>query len=256
MIPVQNVVPVRVIRCEFTPVLVPVGNIHLDRYEIWPHSVPVSCKGGTRFRSGTRWVAELTGTGSECLSTGNNAPKWLARTKAHVKLRIIPVKWLPCERGTKLDFAPEWNSYGYHVTLLAEPPSLSPAENAGRGRRKSGESEGGSASRVVSCKHPLNVREREFQLPFRASAPSRDKLRERIILRWTHGYVKETCVQIRGQGKLRCRWKDYDNGRKEKRDKKLRMENRKDNLVNRNVNLVHTVRCWCAEFETKVLFYV
>ena len=32
-----------------------------------------------------------------------------------MKLRVIPVKWLPCKRGTKLDFVPEWNSYQYHV---------------------------------------------------------------------------------------------------------------------------------------------
>ena len=86
-------------------------------YEIWPHSVPVSCKGSTctRFRSGRRWVAELTGTGSECVSIVNDAPKWLVRTRAHKKLCVTPVKWLPCKHGTKLDFVPEWNSYRYHV---------------------------------------------------------------------------------------------------------------------------------------------
>ena len=87
------------------------------RYEIWPHSVPVSCiKGGTRFRSGTRWVAELTGTGSAYVSIGNNAPKWLVRTRFtwnFVSLRCNDS--LPCKRGTKLDFVPEWNSYRYHV---------------------------------------------------------------------------------------------------------------------------------------------
>ena len=82
---------------------------------IWPHSVPETCKGGTRLRSGMRSVAELTGTGGECVSIVNNAPKWLVRTRAHKKLRVIPVKWLPCKRGTKLDFVPEWNSYRYHV---------------------------------------------------------------------------------------------------------------------------------------------
>ena len=114
MIPVRNVIPVRVI-----PVRVHSGSRtgakRSYRCEIWPHSVLVSCKGGTRFRSGRRWVAELTGMGSECVSIVNNAPKWLVRTRAHKKLRVIPVKWLPCKRGTKFDFVPEWNSYRYHV---------------------------------------------------------------------------------------------------------------------------------------------
>ena len=61
------------------------------------------------------WTGKLRSRGSECLSIGNNAPKWLVRTKAHMKLRVIPVKWLPCKRGTKLNFVPEWNSYRYHV---------------------------------------------------------------------------------------------------------------------------------------------
>ena len=68
-----------------------------------------------RFCSGMRWVAELTGTGSECMLIVNNAPNWLVRTRAHKKLRVIPVKWLPCKCGTKLDFVPKWNSYRYHV---------------------------------------------------------------------------------------------------------------------------------------------
>ena len=114
MIPVRNVIPVWVV-----PVRVHsgsrTGTKHSYRYEIWPHSVPVSCKGGTRFRSGRRWVSELTGTGSECMSIVNNAPKWLVRTRAHKKLCVIPVKWLPCKRGTKLDFVPECNLYRYHV---------------------------------------------------------------------------------------------------------------------------------------------
>ena len=79
------------------------------------HIVPVSCKGGMRFRSGRRWVAELTGTGSECVSIVNNAAKWLVRTRAHKKLHVIPVKWLPCKCGTKLDFVPDRNLYWYHV---------------------------------------------------------------------------------------------------------------------------------------------
>ena len=37
-------------------------------------------------------MAELTGTGSECVSIVNNAPNWLVRTRAHKKLRVIPVK--------------------------------------------------------------------------------------------------------------------------------------------------------------------
>ena len=109
VIPVWKVVPVRVNSGSRT------GTKRSYRYEIWPHSVPVSCIGGTRFRSGTRCVAELTGTGSECVSIGNNAPKWLLGKKAHVELHAIPVKWLPCKCGTKLDFVPEWNSYRYHV---------------------------------------------------------------------------------------------------------------------------------------------
>ena len=114
MIPVQNVIPEGVI-------LVGVysgsrtGTKRSYQYEIWPHSVPISCKGDTRFRSCMRWVAELTRMGSAWLSIGNNAPNWLVRTRAHMKLRVIPVKWLPCKRGTKLDFIPEWNSYRYHV---------------------------------------------------------------------------------------------------------------------------------------------
>ena len=110
MIPVWNVVPAWVHS----------GSHVSYRYEIWPHSVPVSCKAGTGFCSGTRWVAELTGTGSECQSIVNYAPKWLVRTKAQMKLRIIPVKWLPCKCGTKLDFVPEWNSYQYHVNTPLE----------------------------------------------------------------------------------------------------------------------------------------
>ena len=116
VIPVWNVIPVRV-----SVILVRVhsgfstGTKRSYRYEIWPHSVPVSCKGGTRFRSGRKWVAELTGTGSECVSIVNNTAKWLVRTRAHRKLRVIPVKWLPCKCGTKLDFVPDRNSYRYHV---------------------------------------------------------------------------------------------------------------------------------------------
>ena len=94
-------------RYEFTPVLVPVRNVRTGmRFD---HILY------TRFRSGRRWVAELTGTGSECVSIVNNGPNWLVRTRAHKKLRVIPVKRLPCKRGTKLDFVPEWNSYRYHV---------------------------------------------------------------------------------------------------------------------------------------------
>ena len=101
MIPVWvRVIPVRVHSGSHT------GTKRSYLYEIWPHSVPVSCKGGTRFRSGRRWVAELTGMGSECVSIVNNTPKWLVRTRAHKKLRVIPVKWLPCKCGTKLDFVP------------------------------------------------------------------------------------------------------------------------------------------------------
>ena len=92
MIPVRNIVPVRVI---------PVWASSLRfsyRYEtfvpVW--TLTTFCT-GTRFRSGTRWVAELTGTGSECLSIGNNAPKWLVGTKAHMKLRII---WVFGTRST------------------------------------------------------------------------------------------------------------------------------------------------------------
>ena len=101
-------------RYKFTPVT-HTGTKRSYRYEIWPHSVPVSCKGGTRLRSGMRWVAELTGTGSKCVSIVNNALNWLVRTRAHKKLCVISVKWLPCKRGTKLDFVPKWNSYRYHV---------------------------------------------------------------------------------------------------------------------------------------------
>ena len=138
----RYVVPVRVIPVQFIPVptcssvfvyIMPVRNVALVRvhpgvhlkfcirgvhsgsctgtkrsyqYEIWPYSVPVSCKGDTRFRSGTIWVTELIGTGSESLSIGNTSLKWLAETKAHMKRRVIPVKWLPCKRRTKLDFVP------------------------------------------------------------------------------------------------------------------------------------------------------
>ena len=61
---VRNVIPVRVM-----PVRVHsgsrTGTKRSYRYEIWPHSVRYHVKlGGTRFRSGRRWVAELTGTGS------------------------------------------------------------------------------------------------------------------------------------------------------------------------------------------------
>ena len=51
-------------------------------------------------------MTELIGTGSEGLSIGNTSLKWLAETKAHMKRRVIPVKWLPCKRRTKLDFLP------------------------------------------------------------------------------------------------------------------------------------------------------
>ena len=100
MIPVRNVALVRVHSGSCT------GTKRSYRYGIWPYSVPVSCKGDTRFRSGTIWVTELIGTGSESLSIGNTSLKWLAETKAHMKRRVIPVKWLPCKRRTKLDFVP------------------------------------------------------------------------------------------------------------------------------------------------------
>ena len=101
MIPVRNVALVRVHSGSCT------GTKRSYRYEIWPYSVPVSCKGGTRFRSGTRSVTALIGTGSEGLSMGSNTSlKWLTETKARMKRRVIPVKWLPCKRHTKLDFEP------------------------------------------------------------------------------------------------------------------------------------------------------
>ena len=111
--PVRNVVPVRVhpgVHLKFC-----IRGVHSGsctgtkrsyRYEIWPYSVPVSRKGDTRFRSGTIWVTELIGTGSEGLSIGNTSLKWLTETKSHMKRRVIPVKWLPCKHGTKLDFVP------------------------------------------------------------------------------------------------------------------------------------------------------
>ena len=126
MIPVRNVVPVRVI-----PVRVHsgsrTGTKQSYRYEIWLHSVPVSYKRGTRFHSGTRWVAELTGTGGACVLLGSKAPKCLVRTRAHMELRVILVQWIPCKRGTQLDFAPEWNSYRYHVNT----PSVELAKTIG-----------------------------------------------------------------------------------------------------------------------------
>ena len=112
MIPVQNVGPVQVILVQVHSGS-HIGMKLLYWYEIWPHSVPVPCKGGTRFRSGVRWVTELTGTGRAHVSMGNNASKWLVRTRAHMKLCVIPVKWLPRKHSTKLDFVLEWNSYWY-----------------------------------------------------------------------------------------------------------------------------------------------
>ena len=78
-------IPVRVI-----PVWVHSGSRTLAssersyRNEIWPYFVPEWLIWPHFVLVSVRWVAELTGAGSACVSIGNNAPKWLVRARAHM----------------------------------------------------------------------------------------------------------------------------------------------------------------------------
>ena len=93
-------------RYEFTPVLVVVVRNLTTLY-----SVPVSW-GLVPVRD--EWLSFLGRVAKPV--DGNKAPKWLVRTRAHMKLCIIPGKWLPCKAVRNLiDSVPEWNSYRYNL---------------------------------------------------------------------------------------------------------------------------------------------